>query len=119
MAYSLDFRKRVFHLKNKRGLTFEQTSAYFEISISTLFRWHKNMVPCIKRNRPAIRVDMEVLKEDIDLHPDKYQWERAQQFGVSQSTMHYALKRLGVSYKKNSKAPKSERRSSYKLPKKN
>ncbi|WP_409202778.1 IS630 transposase-related protein [Vibrio sp. SS-MA-C1-2] len=32
------------------------------------------------------------------MHPDSYQWERAKRFNVSQSAMHYALKRLYITY---------------------
>ena len=43
---------------------------------------------------------MEALKEDIRLHPDAYQYERAERFGVSQMGICSALKRLKVRYKK-------------------
>ena len=33
MAYSLDFRKRVFSLKEKLGLTFKETSERFGVEI--------------------------------------------------------------------------------------
>ena len=45
---------------------------------------------------------MERLKEDVALHPDAYQWERAQRLNVGQPAIHYALKRLNISFKKNS-----------------
>ncbi|MBB1466575.1 hypothetical protein H5300_25590 [Vibrio sp. SG41-7] len=45
MAYSLDFRQRVFACKEKHQLTFEQTSEHFGISIATLFRWQKRLEP--------------------------------------------------------------------------
>ncbi|MBD2784507.1 transposase, partial [Xenorhabdus sp. DI] len=32
-----------------------------------------------------------------------YQWERAKRLGVSQSAIHYALKRLKITFKKNAK----------------
>ncbi|MDC9595174.1 IS630 transposase-related protein [Xenorhabdus sp. IM139775] len=34
-----------------------------------------------------------------------YQWERAKRLGVSQSAIHYALKRLKLTLKKNVKTP--------------
>ena len=36
----------------------------------------------------------------IDERPDDYQWERAERFGVVQSAIHNALKRLKITYKK-------------------
>ncbi|CDH05993.1 hypothetical protein XBO1_2100018 [Xenorhabdus bovienii str. oregonense] len=38
MGYSLDFRERVLAYKDKHSLTFEQTSAHFEVTIRTLLR---------------------------------------------------------------------------------
>lgn len=44
---------------------------------------------------------MEALRKDVQDYPDRYQYERAKIFGVSQSAIFYALKRLNISYKKN------------------
>lgn len=101
MAYSLDFRQRVFKIKKKEGLTFQELSDRFEIPIRTLFRWQKRMEPKVKRDKPATKVDMEALRKDVEDHPDRFQYERAKKFGVGQSTIFYALKRLGISNKKN------------------
>ena len=104
MAYSLDFRQRVFAYKEKHQLTFEQTSKHFDINIATLFRWKKRLEPCVTRNRPAIKVNMDALKKEIEDFPDDYQWERAKRLNVTQPSIHYALKRLKISVKKNAAA---------------
>jgi transposase len=104
MAYSLDFRQRVFAYKEKHQLTFEQTSKHFDINIATLFRWKKRLEPCVTRNRPAIKVNMDALKKEIEDFPDDYQWERAKRLNVTQPSIHYALKRLKISVKKNAEA---------------
>lgn len=109
MSYSLDFRKRVMKIKEEKRLTFEKTSKRFGIGIRTLFRWQKEIEPKLKRNKPATKVDMEKLKNDIKDHPDSYLSERSERFNISISGMFYALKRLNVSYKKNS-IPSSGRR---------
>ncbi len=101
MSYSLDFRQRVFKLKHQENLTFEETSERFGIPIRTLFRWQRCIEPKTKRNKPSTKVDMEALRKDVEQNPDDYQYERAKRFGVGQSTIHYALKRLGISNKKN------------------
>ncbi len=101
MAYSLEFRKHVFKVKQKEQLTFAQTSDRFSIPIRTLFRWQNRIEPKSKRNKPATKVDMDALARDVKCNPDLYQHERAKKFGVSQSTIFYALKRLNISYKKN------------------
>ncbi|MFC3033766.1 IS630 transposase-related protein [Pseudoalteromonas fenneropenaei] len=46
MAYSLDFRRRVFAYKEKHHLTFEQTSEHFGVNIASLFRWPNKVEPC-------------------------------------------------------------------------
>lgn len=101
MAYSLDFRQQVFKVKQKEKLTFKEVSDRFGIPIRTLFRWQQRIEPKTKRNKPATKVDMEALAKDVENNPDLYQYERAAKFGVSQSAIFYALKRLNISYKKN------------------
>ena len=48
----------------------------------------------------AIKIDMEVLKEDVKQNPELYQYERAKKFKVSHNCISKGLKRLGISYKK-------------------
>jgi len=101
MAYSLDFRRQVFKIKIKEGLSFEQTSERFGINIRTLFRWQNRIVPKTTRDKPSTKIDMEALAKDVHENPDRYQYERAAVFGVSQSAIFYALRRLKISNKKN------------------
>lgn len=101
MAYSLDFRRQVFKVKQKEKLTFQELSDRFDIPIRTLFRWQRCIEPKLKRNKPATKVDMKALAQDVKDHPDLYQYERAKKFGVSQSAIFYALQRLEISVKKN------------------
>lgn len=105
MSYSLDFRKRVFAIKNKEDLTFEATGKRFSIGIRTLFRWQKEIEPKQNRNKPATKINMEKLKADVGKKPDAYLSERAERFGVSVSGIFYALQRMEISYKKNSVSP--------------
>ncbi|TGV00154.1 IS630 transposase-related protein [Flavivirga rizhaonensis] len=101
MSYSLDFRRRLFKVKAKEQLTFQEVSARFGIPIRTLFRWQNRIEPKTKRNKPATKLDMDALRKDVEDHPDLYQYERAKKFGVGQSTIFYALKRLRISNEKN------------------
>ncbi len=107
MAYSLDFRKRVFAVKKKEELTFSETSTRFSVPMNTLFRWQRRLEPLTTRNKPATKIDMDALRKDMKKHPDKFQYERAQEFGVTQGAIWFALKRLHISYKKNSISPQS------------
>lgn len=107
MTYSLDFRKRVLAVKEKKELSFSEASKRFDVPMRTLFRWKKRIEPKTKRNKPATKIDMVALKKNVEKHPDLYQYERAAHFGVTQSAIWFALQRLGISYKKNSVSPKS------------
>lgn len=108
MSYSLDFRKKVMEIKEKNNLTFEQASERFGVGMRTLFRWKQRIEPMLKRNKPATKINMEALKEDVKKYPDAYQYERAKKFKVSSNAILCALRRLGVTNKKNSLSSKSK-----------
>ncbi|RYE19674.1 MAG: IS630 family transposase, partial [Sphingobacteriaceae bacterium] len=64
------------------------------------------------------KINNEALKNDIELYPDSYCYERAVRLGVSATGIRDAQYRLGVTYKKNSKAPEGKsRKKIYLLPK--
>lgn len=105
--YALSFRQKLFSIKASEGLTYEETAKRFGIGKTTLVRWHQRLEPLMNRDKSATKVDMSVLKQDIENHPDSYQHERAEQLKVSQAGIWYALKRLGITYKKNSTASSS------------
>nr|WP_244589977.1 IS630 transposase-related protein [Xenorhabdus budapestensis] len=67
----------------------------------TLFRWSHKIEPCITRNKSPTKISDETLIIDAQNYPDDYQWERAKRLGVTQSAIHYALKRLKITFKKN------------------
>lgn len=117
MTYSVDFRKKVLKIKDKEKLSFEVTAKRFGISKTTLFSWTKNIEPQKKRNRKAVKIDMEALRKDIELYPDSYCYERAKRLGASPTGIRDAQYRLGVTYKKNFKTSKSRcRKKIYILP---
>lgn len=107
MTYSLDFRKRLFVVKENDQLTFSEASKRFHIPQRTLFRWQQRLEPKSKRDKPATKINMDTLRKDIERHPDKFQYERAKDFGVTQGAIWFALRRLDISYKKNSVSSKS------------
>jgi transposase len=110
MTYSIDFRQHVLKVKAEEGLSFAVTSKRFKIGKNTLFLWSKEITPQPKRNKPATKVNMEALKEDIKRYPDAYHYERASRLQVSKTGIYWAMKRLGVSYKKNSGSSENRRR---------
>lgn len=108
MAYPAQFRKKLLSVKEKEGLTNEEAAKRFGVGKESVSRWKSNPNPVFKRNRPAQKIDMEALKKDVEEHPDDFIYERAERFSVSDSGMRYALKRLGISRKKNTKTSQGE-----------
>jgi transposase len=107
MTYSLDFRQKVLEVRSKEGLTFAEVSARFRVGINSVVRWSKRIESQKTRNKPSVKIDMDALKKDIEEFPDAYQYERGKRLGVSQMGICDALKRLGVTYKKNSQSSQS------------
>ena len=119
MTYSLDFRKKVLSIRAKEGLSFVQAAKRFGVSVNSIFLWSKNLEPKRTKNRPSIKIDIEALLEDIDKFPDSYHYERAKRLNVSPSGICAALKRLKITYKKNTQSSKSMRNKTENFPRKN
>ena len=100
MTYSLDFRQKVLSIKASEHLSFDATAARFGIGKNTVYLWSKEINPKQSKSRPDIKLDKLALLQDIKDYPDAYQYERANKFGVSQSCICYALKKLDITYKK-------------------
>jgi len=105
MTYPIKLRQKVFAIKAKKGLTFEETAEYFEISARTLLRWSKRLEPYVKHKYHKSKIDIEALKEDVKKYPDAYSYERGKRLRVSPSCIRYNLKKLKISYKKKPKPP--------------
>lgn len=110
MTYSVDFRKKVLQIRAKEDLSIEAVALRFGVGKASVMRWLIELAPKKTRNKPATKIDMESLKKDVEEYPDSYQYERASRLGVSKSGIGFALKRLGVTYKKNLGSPESRRR---------
>ena len=110
MTYSLDFRQKVLAIREQEGLTLAEAAVSFGIGVATVTRWCKRLEPQQRtRTKPATKLDMEVLAQDVKNNPDAYQYERAARLGVSQRAIGNALKCLNVSYKKNTVTSESGR----------
>jgi transposase len=118
MTYSLDFRKKVLEIQKRQKLTFQETAARFDIGTTTLVRWHKRLETRQSGvSRPARKkIDDQALLLDVQHYPDAYHYERATRFGVCPKSIWRALKRLGVSYKKNTQPSQGERPRTYTIP---
>ncbi|MFM2344456.1 MAG: hypothetical protein RLZZ210_1067 [Pseudomonadota bacterium] len=108
MKYTLEFRQKVFAVKEKYNLTDEETAKRFDISKRTIFRWRIRLEPIRKYNIVKRKINLELLREDVEKYPDSYQYERASRFNVVQSTINKALKKLNITHKKKSKPPKKK-----------
>ena len=109
MTYSKDFRKKVLQIKVKEKISIMKTAKRFGIGTTTLVNWLKGKIPKNKRNKAATKIDMDALAMDIKEHSDAYGYERARRLGCSESGVWFAIKRLGVTYKKIAEASKGER----------
>ena len=84
-----------------------QVCAFYNINKTALQRWLKN--PSIKqnRNKPPSKIPNEAILKDVAQYADDYVYQRAQRLGCSKSGIEIALKRLGISQKKDLRASKS------------
>jgi transposase len=107
MSYDIKIRRHVLQIRASEGLSFSKVALRFGVAKQTVYNWSKRLEEKKKRYKPPIKIDMDVLKKDIELYPDSYQYERAERLGVTPMGIWHALKRLGVTYKKNPKASQS------------
>jgi transposase len=107
MAYPIKFREHVLEIQRKEGLSIRKLSKRVQVGTTTVMRWIKRIEPLTKREKPSVKINLEELKKDVRKYPDAYQRERARRFGVSKFGIYWALKKLGVTYKKNLSAPES------------
>jgi len=107
MTYSTHFRKKVLNIRKKENLSFEKLAKRFGIGKNTIARWSQRLQPKTTRSKPTSKIHNDLIKADVEKYPDSYQYERAKRLGVSKSGIWCALKRNNLTYKKNSKTPKS------------
>ena len=119
MTYSLDFRRKVLTVREKEGLTIAEVATRFCVGIASVVRWIDRIEPQMTRNKPATKIDRIALARDVREYPDAYQAERAKRLGVSEKGIGHALRRMNITYKKNTSASQGERRRTACLPPKN
>ena len=116
MTYSIDFRQKVLWIKEREQLSVDKTAERFGVGRTSVVGWSKQIEAKNTRHQPATKIDMEKLKADVEKYPDAYQSERAERFGVSQTGICAALKRLGISRKKTVLTSASEPPTVVRLP---
>ena len=107
MTYSADFRAQVIKSVKNKDMSIREACTFYNISKTALQRWLKN--PSIKqtRNKPPSKIPNDTLLKDVEQYPDDYMYERAQRLNCSKSGIEIALKRLGLSQKKDLRTSKS------------
>lgn len=101
MTYPVHFRKKVLAEAETAERVTDVLKRY-GLSPSVFYRWKKNLNPKTKREKGAVSISDEQLQDDVARFPDATQQERASRLGCSQAGICYALRRLGISRKKNS-----------------
>lgn len=99
MAYSKDYRQMILD-KLEAGYSYRELVEEYQISATTIQRWKKNPEPKKYQRSPA-KIDNETLIADVKAHPDDYHYERARRFNCSDRGIATALKRLGITQKKD------------------
>lgn len=116
MTYPISFRKHVLAVREREGLTYAQTAERFSVGEASLVRWSKSLEPKPYQRRNGLKIDLDALARDVREHPDAYQYERAERFGVTQKAIWQALRKLRVTYKKIAQPPEGRGRRSGFLP---
>lgn len=119
MTYSIDFRSKVLAVREKEDLTIAEVAGRFCVGVATVVRWLQRLEPQRTRYKPATKIDRIALARDVREYPDAYQSERAQRLGVSEKGIGHALRRMNITYKKNTSASQGGCRRAACLPSKN
>jgi transposase len=106
--YPHDFRRKVLAVREQEKWTIRETARRFCIGVATVTRWLRRIEVqrCKQRHR---KIDKAALIQDIKDFPEAYPYERAARFGVCPKAIWQALKKLGVTYKKNTVPSQSGR----------
>ena len=89
-------------MKLEDGHTYCQLTLEYQISTSTIQSWRKN-IDGIERQFKPTKIDNKTLISDVELHPDDYHYEWVRRFTCSDRGISKALKRLGITQKKDIK----------------
>jgi len=105
MGYDIKYRQRVIDYMND-GHTEKETAEVFKVSTFTIWSWKSKLnetgtLAPKKRETKWRKIDPEKLRKYVEETPDAYQHEMAVAFGVRLYAIQKALKRLGITRKKN------------------
>jgi transposase len=106
MTYSLDFRKQVLKSLDE-GMTFAGAAEFYNLNPTTIQNWKRRVHSKTTRQTKPYKIPDDVLLNDVEQYLDDYQYERARRLNCSKTGIYHALKRLGISQKKDLRASKS------------
>lgn len=111
MSYDKKFRERALACKDK--YSFETAAEIFGVSKTSILNWQnllKEQGSLDKRpiNRKFKKIDPDELRKYVEEHPDAYLKDMALVFNCSSTAIGKALKRLGITRKKRSRAIKNK-----------
>ena len=106
MTYSIDFRKQVLS-SISNGMTIREAAVFYQLSTSTIHSWKQTLEPKAGRNKAPVKIPDDALLNDVKEYPDAYHYERARRLNCSKTGIHHALKRLGISQKKDLRTSQS------------
>ena len=106
MTYSLDFRRQVLKSIDD-GMTYVQAAEFYSLSPTTIQNWKRRVHSKTTRQTKPYKIPDDVLLNDVKEYPDDYQYERARRLNCSKTGIYHALKRLGISQKKDLGTSKS------------
>ena len=112
MAYSNEVKRLAMKYIHVDKRTQIYTCEHLLISLTTLKTWLRlyeegTLYEVKPRSREGRKIDDKALIAYVLEHPDAYLSEISCVFGVTDSGIYRALKRLGVSYKKNTMLPRT------------
>ena len=82
MSYSHHFIIKVLKLKAE-GFSYKFLSDKFDIAVRSIQNWKQGNLPTGSRNKSNLKLDIEKLKIDIQLHNDSYQYEHPIRYQIS------------------------------------
>jgi putative transposase len=103
MAHSKDLRTRVLSFINNGGCKSEASRRY-KVSRSRIYVWlasEDNLSAKKTGPKEGTKISATRLSQIIKENPDRSLKELASEFGVHYSSIHYALKRMNYTRKKN------------------
>ena len=104
--YSKKFKKEAVRLHKEDGFQIQEVSKLLSVSTRSVSRWVNHGIENKPRVFVAFKIPNDKLLEDVKLYPDSYLHERASRLNCSKSGVFDALKRLGITRKKNTNSSK-------------